>query len=36
MRLAKLEAARDYALSGGGSGYITRHGKLVQAWGDVR
>jgi|TARA_B100001079_G_C16170581_1_gene408416 hypothetical protein len=36
MRLAKLEAARDYALSGGGSGYITRHGKLVLAWGDVR
>jgi CubicO group peptidase (beta-lactamase class C family) len=33
---AKLEAARDYALSTGGSGYITRHGKLLLAWGDVR
>ena len=33
---AKLEAARDYALSAGGSGYITRHGRLVMAWGDVR
>jgi CubicO group peptidase (beta-lactamase class C family) len=33
---AKLEAARDYALSAGGSGCITRHGKLVLAWGDTR
>jgi CubicO group peptidase (beta-lactamase class C family) len=33
---ARLELARDYALSTGGSGYITRHGKLVLSWGDVR
>jgi CubicO group peptidase (beta-lactamase class C family) len=25
---------RDYALTGGGSGYVTRHGKLALAWGD--
>lgn len=31
---AKLAKARDYALTGGGSGYITRHGKLVMSWGD--
>jgi CubicO group peptidase (beta-lactamase class C family) len=31
---AKLMQARDYALTGGGSGYITRGGKLVMAWGD--
>lgn len=30
----KLEQARDYALTGDGSGYITRHGKLVMQWGD--
>lgn len=30
----QLVKARDYALTGGGSGYITRHGKLVMAWGD--
>jgi len=29
-----LEKARDYALTGGGSGYITRGGKLVMSWGD--
>ena len=33
---AKLAAARDYALSANGSGYITRHGRLVLSWGDVR
>src|SRR5882762_6106674 len=33
---ARLEAARDYALTAGGSGYITRHGKLVLTWGDAR
>lgn len=32
---AKLHEARDYALTGGGSGYITRGGKLVLAWGDL-
>ncbi len=31
-----LKEARDYALTGQGSGYITRHGKLVMSWGDVR
>ena len=34
MDAAKLRQARDYALTGGGSGYITRGGKLVLAWGD--
>lgn len=33
---ASLTIARDYALTGGGSGFITRHGKLVMSWGDVR
>jgi CubicO group peptidase (beta-lactamase class C family) len=33
---AMLQKAKDYALTGGGSGYITRHGKLVMAWGDPR
>src|SRR5881397_574215 len=32
----KLEAARDYALSAGGSGYIVRHGRLALTWGDAR
>jgi CubicO group peptidase (beta-lactamase class C family) len=30
----QLKQARDYALTGGGSGYITRHGALVLKWGD--
>ena len=30
---ARLARARDYALTGGGSGYIVRHGRLVMAWG---
>lgn len=29
-----LLQARDYALTGGGSGYILRNGKLVLAWGN--
>lgn len=33
---ALLKQAREYALSGGGSGYVTRGGKLVMAWGDVK
>ena len=33
---AKLKDARRYALTGDGSGYITRHGKLVMSWGDLR
>lgn len=33
---AKLLAeARDYALTGGGSGMITRHGRVVLTWGDL-
>ena len=31
-----LQQARDYALTGGGSGYITRGGKLVLSWGDPK
>ncbi len=31
-----IESARDYALTGSGSGYITRHGKLILTWGDTR
>jgi CubicO group peptidase (beta-lactamase class C family) len=33
---AKLAQARDYALTGGGSGYVTWHGRLVMVWGDPR
>lgn len=29
-----LQRAREYALTGEGSGYITRHGRLVVSWGD--
>lgn len=32
---SKLDQARDYALTGGGSGFITRGGKLVMSWGDA-
>ncbi len=32
----QLEQARDYALSGGGSGFITHHGKAVLTWGDPK
>ncbi len=34
--LRLLEQARDYALTGGGSGFITRNGKLVLQWGDPK
>ena len=34
--IRRLEQARDYALTGGGSGYITRGGKLVISWGEAR
>ena len=34
MDTSLLEKARDYALTGGGSGCVTRHGKLVMQWGD--
>src|SRR4051812_31890154 len=30
----KLLLARDYALTGEGSGMIVRHGKMVLSWGD--
>lgn len=33
---ARLEAVRDYALSGGGSGCIVRSGRLVLTWGDQK
>jgi CubicO group peptidase (beta-lactamase class C family) len=33
---AQLNQARDYALTGGGSGCITRHGKRVMTWGDLQ
>ena len=32
----RLNEARDYALTGDGSGYITRGAKLVMAWGDLK
>ncbi len=31
-----LQKARDYALSGGGSGRVIRHGRLVVEWGDQK
>jgi len=31
-----LESARDYALTGGGSGRIIRQGQLVMTWGDQK
>ncbi len=34
MDASLLRQARDYALTGGGSGCITRGGRLVIAWGD--
>jgi len=36
MNAALLEKARDYALTGGGSGMITRHGRVVLRWGDQK
>src|SRR5688572_22583979 len=30
----RLKEARDYALTGEGSGLIIRHGEIVMAWGD--
>jgi len=36
MDAAHLEQARDYALTGDGSGMITRHGKVVMRWGDQK
>ena len=31
-----LQKARDYALTGGGSGRVTRHGRFVMEWGDQK
>jgi CubicO group peptidase (beta-lactamase class C family) len=36
MDAGTLQKARDYALTGGGSGCVTRHGKLVMRWGDQK
>jgi CubicO group peptidase (beta-lactamase class C family) len=35
MNAAQLAQARDYALTGAGSGMITRGGKVVLSWGDA-
>jgi CubicO group peptidase (beta-lactamase class C family) len=35
MDVAKLDQARDYSLIGGGSGLITRRGRVVYTWGDT-
>ncbi len=32
----QLEKARDYALTGGGSGHVIHRGKLVMRWGDSK
>ncbi|MHC4702511.1 MAG: serine hydrolase domain-containing protein, partial [Planctomycetota bacterium] len=34
MDAALLQKARDYALTGGGSGCVTRGGKFIMQWGD--
>lgn len=34
MEQTLLEQARDYALTAGGSGMITRHGRVVLSWGN--
>ena len=36
MDMNVLQKARDYALTGGGSGCITRHGRLIMQWGDQK
>jgi CubicO group peptidase (beta-lactamase class C family) len=36
MDASTLQKARDYALTGGGSGCISRHGRLVMQWGDQK
>ncbi len=35
MDAGQLELARQYALTAGGAGLITRHGRLVMSWGDT-
>jgi len=36
MDVSVLGRARDYALTGGGSGCIIRHGRVVMQWGDQK
>jgi len=36
MDVKLLEQARDYALAGGGSGLVVRHGKGIFQWGDPK
>jgi len=36
MDASTLQKARDYALTGGGSGCVTRHGRLVMQWGEKK
>jgi CubicO group peptidase (beta-lactamase class C family) len=35
MQTAKLDQARDYSRIGGGSGFVTRHGRVVYTWGNT-
>lgn len=35
MDAAKLDQARDFALTGAGSGFVTRHGRVVYTWGST-
>lgn len=35
MTAGKLDEARNYSLIGGGSGFITRHGRVVYTWGNT-
>jgi beta-lactam-binding protein with PASTA domain/CubicO group peptidase (beta-lactamase class C family) len=35
MDAAKLQEARDFALTGGGAGFVTRGGYVVYSWGDT-
>lgn len=35
MDATKLDAARDFALTGAGSGFVTRHGRVVYTWGST-
>lgn len=36
MDAALMRQAREFALTGGGSGRIVRHGRLVMQWGDQK
>jgi CubicO group peptidase (beta-lactamase class C family) len=36
MDVEVLARAREYSLTGGGSGFVTRHGRVVMRWGDQR